>query len=62
MTVPELDAEIANVRDNLRELVEQAAARSGGGDEQFAASRIAEQESKLASLICQRDALTNTSR
>jgi Ran GTPase-activating protein (RanGAP) involved in mRNA processing and transport len=62
LTVPELNAEIAIMRDNLRELVEQAAARSGGADEELAASRIAEQETKLASLICQRDALTNTSR
>jgi hypothetical protein len=56
-SLSELDEEIAIVRDNLRELVEQAAARSGAVDEDLAASRIAEEEDKLASLIAQRDEL-----
>jgi hypothetical protein len=53
----ELNAQIALIRDNLRQLTEQAAARSGAADEGLNAERIAEQEAKLASLIKQRDAL-----
>jgi hypothetical protein len=60
--ISELDAEIAIVRDNLRDLIEQAAARSGAADEDLAASRIAEEEDRLASLIARRDALDKTSR
>ena len=51
----ELDDEIAAVRDNLRQLTEQAAARSGGADEELAAERIATQERLLASLQKQRE-------
>jgi hypothetical protein len=54
----ELDRHIAIVRDNLRELVEQAAAYSGAGDESRTADRIADQEAKLAALLKERDALT----
>ena len=53
----ELDAEIAAVRDNLRQLVEQAAAQSGAADESLAAERIGQQEELLANLQKQRDAL-----
>ena len=62
LLLSELDEEIAIVRDNLRDLVEQAAARSGAADEDLAASRISEEEDKLASLIAQRDALDKASR
>jgi hypothetical protein len=55
--IAELDAEIAAVRDNLRQLTEQAAAQSGAADEDLAAERIAQQEDLLASLIKQRDLL-----
>ena len=41
VTLAELDAAIAVVRDNLRELVEQAAAFSGAADEARNADRIA---------------------
>jgi hypothetical protein len=53
----ELDERIAAVRENLRELTEQAAAYSGGEDEAFAADRIAEQEKLLATLLKQRRSL-----
>lgn len=53
----DLDAEIAIIRENLRELTEQAAAQSGAADENFAADRIADQEAKLAQLIKERDSL-----
>lgn len=53
----EIDQRIAIVRDNLRELVEQAAAYSGAADESRNADRIADQEAKLAELLKQREAL-----
>ena len=56
----EIDAQIAIVRDNLTELTEQAAARSGAADEALAAERIAQQEAKLASLLKERDALAKS--
>ena len=43
-SLEELDERIAIVRDNIRELTEQAAALSGAEDETRAADRIAEQE------------------
>ena len=52
----DLEARIAIVRDNIRQLTEQAAAYSGGEDEERAAARIAEQERQLAELLKQRDA------
>ena len=54
----EINAQIAVIRENLLELTEQAAARSGAADEDLAAARIAEQEARLASLIKQRDTLS----
>jgi hypothetical protein len=54
----EIDRHIAIVRDNLRELIEQAAAYSGAADESRNADRIADQEAKLAELLKQREELT----
>lgn len=53
----ELDDRIAIVRDNLRQLTEQAAAFSGAANEDLAAERIADQEAELQRLLAQRDAL-----
>lgn len=53
----DLDRHIAIIRDNLRELVEQAAAYSGAADEQRTAERIADQEARLAELLKEREAL-----
>ncbi len=53
----ELDARIAILRDNIRQLIEQAAAFSGAGDEDRAADRIARQNEELEKLVKQRDAL-----
>jgi hypothetical protein len=53
----ELDDRIAILRDNIRQLVEQAAAASGGQDEARNADRIAQQTEELEKLIKQRDAL-----
>jgi predicted RNA-binding protein len=53
----ELDTRIAILRDNLRELVEQAAAYSGAADESRNADRIADQQAKLDALLAERDKL-----
>ncbi len=52
----EIDQRLALARDNLRQLVEQAAAFSGAADEERMASRIAEQEADVEQLIKQREA------
>ncbi len=56
-SLTELDERIAEVRDNIRELTEQAAAFSGAGDEARAADRIAEQELLLTELLKERETL-----
>jgi hypothetical protein len=55
-TISELEERIAVIRQNIAQLVEQAAAFSGAGDEARAADRIAEQEQELANLLALRDA------
>jgi uncharacterized small protein (DUF1192 family) len=57
LTLAELDERIAIIEDNLRDLVEQAAAYSGGNDEERASDRIAAQQEELDGLKKQRDAL-----
>ena len=54
---PELDDRIAILRDNIRQLVEQAAGSSGANDESRTSERIAQQTEELEKLIKQRDAL-----
>ncbi|MGU3494240.1 hypothetical protein ACLBXM_09385 [Xanthobacteraceae bacterium A53D] len=51
----DLDARIAIARDNLRQLMEQAAAYSGAADEERAADRIAEQQALLDALLKERE-------
>jgi GTP cyclohydrolase III len=53
----ELDDRIAIIRDNIRQLTEQAAASSGAADEARNADRIAQQTEELEKLIKQRDTL-----
>jgi hypothetical protein len=53
----ELDDRIAILRDNIRQLIEQAAASSGAADEGRNADRLAEQNEELERLIKQRDTL-----
>jgi hypothetical protein len=60
-TLAELDAAIAIVQDNLRELIEQAAAYSGAADEERTADRIAAQQAKLDALLAKREALAGKS-
>ena len=45
------------MRDNIRQLIEQAAAFSGAEDEERNADRIAQQTEELDVLVKQRDAL-----
>jgi hypothetical protein len=52
-----LDDRIAAIRENIRELVEQAAASSGAADESLTADRIAAYEAQLTAAIKERDAL-----
>lgn len=53
----ELDNRIAILRDNLRELIEQAAAYSGAADESRTSDRIADQQAKLDALLVEREQL-----
>jgi hypothetical protein len=59
LPLPELEDRIAITRDNIRQLIEQAAANSGAGDEDRNADRIAQQTEELERLVKQRDALLN---
>jgi len=53
----ELDDRIAILRDNLRQLVEQAAAQSGAADESLASDRITQMTEELDKLVAEREAL-----
>ena len=53
----ELDARIRAIRENIRELVEQAAATSGAADESLISDRIANLEAQLAAMVKEREAL-----
>lgn len=55
----DLKAQIALTRENLRELTEQAAARSGAADDSLDAERIGNLDAKLKALIKERDALAS---
>jgi hypothetical protein len=56
-SLPELNDRIAVLRDNIRQLVEQAAASSGARDEERTSERIAQQQQELEKLVKQRDAM-----
>jgi hypothetical protein len=60
LTVVELDERIAALRENLRELMEQATAYSGAADEELISRRIAEQEAELERLTKQRAELSRS--
>ena len=55
LSLPELEDRIAIVRDNIRQLIEQAAAVSGGQNEERNADRIAQQTEELEALVQERD-------
>jgi hypothetical protein len=54
-TLVEIDERIAAIRENLRELVEQAAAFSGAADEDRTSQRIADQQAQLDRLTKERE-------
>jgi arsenate reductase-like glutaredoxin family protein len=56
-TLAEIEGRIQLVENNLRQLMEQAAAYSGAADEERNADRIADQEAKLEALLKERAAL-----
>jgi len=58
LTIAEINDRIAAIRDNLRELIEQAAANSGAADEDLISDRIARQETELGELMRLRDQLS----
>ena len=57
LSLSELNDRIAILRDNLRQLVEQAAASSGARDEEITSERIAQQQEQLDKLVKERDAM-----
>jgi hypothetical protein len=58
LSIAELEDRIAVLRDNLRQLVEQAAGSSGAQDEERTAERITQQTAALDKLVAERDART----
>ncbi|HXL64632.1 MAG TPA: hypothetical protein VN938_06210 [Xanthobacteraceae bacterium] len=56
LSLEELEDRIAIVRDNIRQVIEQAAAQSGAGDESRNADRLADQQAELDRLTKERDA------
>jgi len=57
LSAAELDDRIAILRDNIRQLIEQAAAASGEQNESRTADRLAQQNEELDKLTAQRAAL-----
>ena len=58
-SIEEIDLRISTVRDNLRQLVEQAAAYSGSADDELVSQRIADQEAQLDILTKRRAELAS---
>ena len=58
LSPPELDDRIAILQGNIRQLVEQAAGRSGGQTEERSSERISQQSEELDRLTRERDALS----
>jgi hypothetical protein len=58
LSLTELNDRIAILRDNIRQLVEQAAASSGAQDEERTSGRMAQQQEELDRLVKARDAIT----
>ncbi len=55
LSLDQIEDRIAIARDNIRQLIEQAAAYSGAADEERNADRLARQEEELEALVKQRD-------
>jgi hypothetical protein len=59
LSLPELSDRIAILQDNIRQLVEQAAAASGEQNQERIADRIHQQNDELERLLKERDARLN---
>jgi len=57
-SLTEIEQRIAVIRENIRELTEQATAYSGAADEERVTDRINAQQDELDALIRKRDELT----
>ena len=51
LSLPEIEDRIAIVRDNIRQITEQAAAQSGAADEERNAERLAVESEELDGLL-----------
>lgn len=58
LSLSELNDRIAMLRDNIRQLVEQASASLGAEDEDLISGRIAQQQEELDKLVKARDAMS----
>jgi hypothetical protein len=58
LSLTELEDRIAIVRDNIRQLIEQAAGASGDRNEERISDRLAQQNTELEALSKARDALS----
>ena len=58
LSLTELNDRIAVLRDNIRQLVEQAAGSSGAQDEERTSGRLAQQQAELDRLVAARDAMS----
>ena len=61
-SIAEIEDRMAVVRESLRDLVEQAAAYSGSGDEDATSDRIAEYQAELELLTKQLEQLSPPTR
>jgi hypothetical protein len=59
LSLSELNNRIAILRDNIRQLIEQAAGASGAENEERISARIDQQNEELEKLTQARDALLN---
>jgi len=57
LSLPELNDRIAILRDNIRQLIEQAASASGERSEERIAERLEQQNAELEKLLKAREAL-----
>jgi uncharacterized small protein (DUF1192 family) len=58
LSLSELNDRIAILRDNIRQLIEQAAGASGAEVEERISERIEQQNAELDKLVAARDAMT----
>ena len=60
--ITDINDQMTVLRENLRELIEQAAAYTGAADDELVAQRIADQETRLALLTRRRNELSERTR